>query len=680
MNDLAYDAEAADLAGLALAAVGALLPLADASAWSAAMLPACVAALRRSPGAADRSLVRVAAALGLDDDELMAVALCLAVERDPRAARAVAEAQAPLGGSRPLVGFTALALAPLGATTVTIGCGSALAAGLLTLGDEPAALPERSLALPLPILAALSGQPRAWAGVEPLAPKRLGLTAAVRDEVAARARMLAAAGSAGVVLRSASSAEAVAVAGELAEALGSRLVRVDGEPPHGFAPWLVACAHLPLFAPRLGPGERWALPRLAPYRGPWIVACGIDGAIEAETPPDEWILPIPEEEEREGLWSAAGILPEAARRAANSFRQGAGRIAEVAGRASHVAARRGLAQPGWDEVTTAISRDAGTLDMLARRSPNTVDDAALILPAELRDGLERLLERARVRSRLAQGLGPAAAARYRPGVRALLVGGSGTGKTLAAHWLATRLGLPLYRIDLAALTSKWIGETEKNLSAVLSAAEHADVLLFFDEADALFGARTDVGDAHDRYANAQTNYLLQRIEEFDGIAIIASNSRDRFDPAFSRRLDAILEFPMPDPPARRDLWLAHLGGGHALSEPELDRLAVTVDLAGGHIRNIVLAAAARGVVSAGRSPGTTSSSACATNTASLAGRRRPCRDEKRNSARLRRGGARPWPAIAHRAARCSRCRSSRCIPPDRRGRSVPRRSRAPLRS
>ena len=106
----------------------------------------------------------------------------------------------------------------------------------------------------------------------------------------------------------------------------------------------------------------------------------------------------------------------------------------------------------------------------------------------------------------------------------------------------------LYRVDLAAMTSKWIGETEKNLSAILGAAEHADVLLFFDEADALFAARTDVGDSNDRFANAQTNYLLTRIEEFDGIALLASNSRDRFDPAFVRRLDAILDFPMPEAP------------------------------------------------------------------------------------------------------------------------------------
>ena len=220
-------------------------------------------------------------------------------------------------------------------------------------------------------------------------------------------------------------------------------------------------------------------------------------------------------------------------------------------------------------------------------------DAALVLPQSLRDSLDRLLERARMRTRLHEKLGPAVTSRYRPGVRALMVGESGTGKTLAAHWLATKLGLPLYRVDLAALTSKWIGETEKNLSAILSAAEHADVLLFFDEADALFANRTEVGDSNDRHANAQTNYLLQRIEEFDGVALLASNSRDRFDPAFVRRLDAILEFPLPEGPARRDLWTAHLGDHHELAARDLDRLAVSVDLAGGHIRNVVLAAAAR---------------------------------------------------------------------------------------
>jgi SpoVK/Ycf46/Vps4 family AAA+-type ATPase len=117
-------------------------------------------------------------------------------------------------------------------------------------------------------------------------------------------------------------------------------------------------------------------------------------------------------------------------------------------------------------------------------------------------------------------------------------------------------------------------------------------VLLFDEADSLFGKRTDVKDANDRFANAQTNYLLSRIESYEGIAILTSNSRARFDSAFTRRLDAIVEFPMPGPDERRALWIAHLGAAHGLEQRELNQLAATVDLAGGHVRNAVLAGAA----------------------------------------------------------------------------------------
>ena len=177
-------------------------------------------------------------------------------------------------------------------------------------------------------------------------------------------------------------------------------------------------------------------------------------------------------------------------------------------------------------------------------------------------------------------------------MRALFVGPSGTGKTLAAGWLATRLGLPLYRVDLASVTSKYIGETEKNLAQLLARAEQAEVVLLFDEADSLFGKRTDVKDANDRFANAQTNYLLQRIESFDGIAMLTSNSRARFDSAFTRRLDVIIEFPRPARRSAARSGSAHLGQGHDLNQTALNQLAATVDLSGGHVRNAVFAAAA----------------------------------------------------------------------------------------
>jgi SpoVK/Ycf46/Vps4 family AAA+-type ATPase len=221
-----------------------------------------------------------------------------------------------------------------------------------------------------------------------------------------------------------------------------------------------------------------------------------------------------------------------------------------------------------------------------------VPEGALVAPPSLSRDLADLVERCRRREGLVDRFGPALKARYRPGVRALLVGPSGTGKTLAASFVASRLGLPLYRVDLSAITSKYIGETEKNLAQLFARAEHAEVILLFDEADSLFGKRTEVKDANDRYANQQTNYLLQRIETFEGIAVLTSNSRSRFDSAFTRRLDAIVEFPLPAPLERRALWEAHLGAWHGLSVVELNRVAAGCDLAGGHIRNVVLAAAA----------------------------------------------------------------------------------------
>jgi SpoVK/Ycf46/Vps4 family AAA+-type ATPase len=182
-------------------------------------------------------------------------------------------------------------------------------------------------------------------------------------------------------------------------------------------------------------------------------------------------------------------------------------------------------------------------------------------------------------------------ARAQAAVRALFAGPSGTGKTLAASWLATRLGLPLFRVDLSAISSKYIGETEKNLSQLLTRAEQSEVVLLFDEADSLFAKRTDVHDANDRFANAQTNYLLQRMESYDGITLLTSNSRGRFDAAFARRLDAILEFALPGPEQRRVLWLAHLGDFHCLTPTQLNLIAATAELSGGQVRNAVLSAA-----------------------------------------------------------------------------------------
>jgi len=158
-------------------------------------------------------------------------------------------------------------------------------------------------------------------------------------------------------------------------------------------------------------------------------------------------------------------------------------------------------------------------------------------------------------------------------------------------WLAAQLKMPLFRIDLAAVSSKYIGEMEKNLVRLLNQAEQSEVVLLFDEADAIFARRTAVTDSNDRFANAQTSYLLQRIEAFDGIAILTSNDESSMDPAFTRRLDFIIEFRRPASAERRRIWLGHLGEGHTLMPEQINCLSSTLELSGGDIRNVVFHAA-----------------------------------------------------------------------------------------
>jgi AAA+ superfamily predicted ATPase len=176
------------------------------------------------------------------------------------------------------------------------------------------------------------------------------------------------------------------------------------------------------------------------------------------------------------------------------------------------------------------------------------------------------------------------------GVAALFTGPPGTGKTTAAEALARELGQDLYRIDLAAVVSKYIGETEKNLSAAFDEAERGSAVLFFDEADALFGKRTEIRDAHDRYANLEVNYLLQRVETFTGLVILATNRSSAMDEALLRRLRFVIRFDTPDLELRKRLWRRSFPDGASLDKLDWDALA-TAELAGGSIQSAALAAA-----------------------------------------------------------------------------------------
>jgi SpoVK/Ycf46/Vps4 family AAA+-type ATPase len=216
----------------------------------------------------------------------------------------------------------------------------------------------------------------------------------------------------------------------------------------------------------------------------------------------------------------------------------------------------------------------------------------IVLPPDALEQLREVCRRMVHRHRVLEEWGFGRKLPYGRGVNALFSGPSGTGKTMAAEIIASELALDLYRIDLSQVVSKYIGETERNLEQVFTAAERTNAVLFFDEADALFGKRSEVRDAHDRYANIEIAYLLQRVEHYEGLAILATNLRQNLDDAFLRRLQFIVEFPFPDEADRLRIWRGAWPPGAPLGhDVDLPLLARRLRLTGGSIRNITLAAA-----------------------------------------------------------------------------------------
>jgi len=560
----------------------------------------------RDPPAAAQRLLSLSAQLEFSVIEVAALALAAAVETDTMTGRVIAWLQAPVAGARPTVGLLmrladSFGLGPPGAVLAQLVDGAACRAGVLRLDDPNRALPEAGLLVPVPIVLALHMPPAAplaqapvgWPAVRFDTAASVPLAASVQAAAARQAQALPA--GAALVVRCAHAQEARAACALVARALGARAVFVDAAPPEGFGAWAWLNGALPVLCIELAPGDSRALQRPPGWRGAWLVATGLDGnvTLDGETLA-QWCVTLPDAAERADLWRSHTDDAALAEALGAAHRCGAFGIHRIGIAARHLAGLEGAPQIQRSHVAQAVRGGAaGALGSLAELLPEAIGDAVLVTGTALRAELTALHQRCTSREHLAQHLGAAAQARYCPGVRALFVGPSGTGKTLAVGWLATVLGLPLYRIDLAAVSSKYTGETEKNLAQLFARAEHADVVLLFDEADALFGKRTDVKDSNDRFANAQTNYLLQRIESFEGIAVLTSNSRSRFDSAFTRRLDAIVEFPLPTPTERRALWAAHLGARHRLSAAELNCLATVCELAGGHIRNVVLAAAAQ---------------------------------------------------------------------------------------
>ncbi|MDE3203550.1 MAG: ATP-binding protein [Acidobacteriota bacterium] len=240
----------------------------------------------------------------------------------------------------------------------------------------------------------------------------------------------------------------------------------------------------------------------------------------------------------------------------------------------------------------ARAQNGAGLERLSRRIHPNVGWDDLVLASSTADALQELAARARQRPRVLDEWGMRPGGGRGRGITVLFAGDSGTGKTMSAEVVAGDLGLDLYTVNLATVVDKYVGETEKNLERIFTEADGVNAVLLFDEADAIFGKRSEVKDANDRYANIEVAYLLQRMETFDGIAILATNLRANVDDAFARRLDLIVDFPSPDEHLRRALWDRCLSAGVPRGDDlDLDFCARSFELSGGNIRSIAVTAA-----------------------------------------------------------------------------------------
>jgi hypothetical protein len=311
-------------------------------------------------------------------------------------------------------------------------------------------------------------------------------------------------------------------------------------------------------------------------------------------------VPRPDFARRFERWQhAAGsaLSGDDAARLADTFRFGRTRIARTLALASGLARVR---QAPRQALSVNDLIDAGRilttpkLNRFAVRVEPHFGWEDIVLPRDKAEQLRRIASWKRLRPYVYERWGFGRKLPRGRGVNILFAGPSGTGKTMAAEVLARDLSLDLFQIDLSSVVSKFVGQTEKHLAAIFREAADTQSLLFFDEADALFGKRTEIKDAHDRYANIEINFLLQRIEQFDGIVILATNMRRNLDDAFVRRLTDVLDFPFPDEALRQRIWRGHFPSEAVCDrDVDLEFLARQFTLTGGSIKNIVMDAAFR---------------------------------------------------------------------------------------
>jgi hypothetical protein len=418
-----------------------------------------------------------------------------------------------------------------------------------------------------------------------------------------------------IVLEGLVGAGRTAAARRLADGAGATLLAVDARAPAGreailrddlalhahLTPTalLVTHAHALLDADgRVPPETRSIAAALTAFPGPVLLTVEPASSwreLGIDRPHALVSVPIPEIDGRAQLWRQ-GLRGAGLDAPADAVAGVADRFAltarQIRAATDELALRHSAGGPADEAALFAAARAQCThrMDSLATAVPCAFGWEDLVLPPaivqRLREIVGAVAHRRLVYTDWGFGRGGG------QGLKVMFAGPSGTGKTMSAGVMARALGLDLFRIDLSAVVSKYIGETEKNLARIFRGAADANAVLFFDEADALFGKRSEVKDAHDRYANVEVAYLLQRIEPYDGLVILAPNLSRNIDPAFSRRLQEVVEFPMPDETQRERLWRAMLGPQVPVG-PDIDVafVAKQFPISGGDIRNVALEAA-----------------------------------------------------------------------------------------
>jgi len=572
-----------------------------------------VVALERSVAAqgvtAPTRLHRLARGFGLGPLDMDLFLVALAPDLDARFERLYAYLQDDVSRRRAGIGLALeLATGVAGATAARVRLGPAsplVAGGLLVVEEPERPFLTRSLRVPDRVTAHLLGDDAHDPRVAMLAMEPVPLASPAGAPVARAAE-------AGIrlmhVRERPGSAAGAMVAGALA-GVGRRVLAIDlgrlGEPDD--VPDIAAAAarECRLLDATLmaGPIEALADRGAGAVRAFAELPCPVV-LVGSRTWDPAWSrdvpvvvdAPVPSVEDRADAWRAAlgdDGWPDDPGPLTVQFRLSPEHIVRAARSARQQAVAQGRPLTPDDLQHGARAQNAAGLERLARRVRPSVGWADLVLPGDVVGQLRELASRARLRDVVLDGWGMGRASSLRGrGLTALFAGDSGTGKTMSAEVMAGELGLDLYVIDLSTVIDKYVGETEKHLDRIFGEADRVNGVLLFDEADAVFGKRSDVRDSHDRYANVEVAYLLQRMEQFDGVAILTTNLRSNLDEAFTRRLDAVIDFPVPDEGDRLRLWDRHLPAGVPRdADVDLGFLARSFRLSGGNVRNVCLAAA-----------------------------------------------------------------------------------------